>query len=156
MKTIIQSIIDEVACVIANVNEEEALTISCHLQEARRVFVYGDGRSGLVGKAFAMRLMHGGLQVYVAGETITPSIEKDDLLIVISGSGLSETMYRSAYNSKEIGAKVLLVTSNYRSDIAKLSDGILYIPTATKYRLAGEPDTIQPLFPSPSALISYV
>jgi len=36
----------------------------------------GVGRSGLIGRAFAMRLMHLGFEVYVLGETITPAVEK--------------------------------------------------------------------------------
>ena len=36
----------------------------------------GAGRSGLVAKAFAMRLMHLGLEAFVVGETITPALNK--------------------------------------------------------------------------------
>ncbi|MGZ4892148.1 MAG: SIS domain-containing protein, partial [Halobacteriota archaeon] len=56
-------------------------------QNHKRLFVMGAGRSGLVVKGFAMRLMHLGFNVYVVGETVTPAVETDDLLIVISGSG---------------------------------------------------------------------
>ncbi len=37
------------------------------LLSAKRVFVVGAGRSGLVVKAFAMRLMHLNIDVYVVG-----------------------------------------------------------------------------------------
>ncbi|HJQ93289.1 MAG TPA: hypothetical protein VJ874_03265, partial [Candidatus Thermoplasmatota archaeon] len=37
------------------------------LQPARRVFLYGRGRSGFVARAFAVRLMHLGYQTYVVG-----------------------------------------------------------------------------------------
>lgn len=39
----------------------------------KKVLVVGAGRSELVGKAFAMRLMHLSFNIYVLGETITPS-----------------------------------------------------------------------------------
>ena len=55
--------------------------------DSNKILIVGQGRSGLVGRAFAMRLMHLGLSVYVVGETITPSIEMGDLLFAISGSG---------------------------------------------------------------------
>ena len=55
-----------------------------------RIFVYGAGRSGLMLKALAMRLMQLGKTVYVVGETITPSIQKGDLLIVASASGTKQ------------------------------------------------------------------
>jgi Predicted sugar phosphate isomerase involved in capsule formation len=45
----------------------------------------GAGRSGLVAKAFAMRLMHLGMISYVVGETITPALQTGDLIVVLSG-----------------------------------------------------------------------
>ena len=36
-----------------------------------KIFVVGQGRSGFVGRAFALRLLNMGLTVYFLGETIT-------------------------------------------------------------------------------------
>jgi 6-phospho-3-hexuloisomerase len=145
MKSIIDTVASEMTTVLTNVSEEEALHFSQKLNEAKRIFVTGEGRSGLMGKAFAMRLMHGGYTVYVIGETITPSIEEGDLLIAISGSGSTGAIYQFAAKAKEAGAKVLLVTTNKEAKIATISDGALVIPAATKYRRPEEPSTIQPL-----------
>lgn len=145
MKSIINTVAEEISTVLFNVIEEEAVDLSMHLQEAKTIFVYGEGRSGLMGKAFAMRLMHGGFPVYVVGETITPSIGADDLLVVISGSGSTETMLQFATKSKDLGAKVFLVTTNRDSKMALICSGILMIPAATKHRRLSEPETIQPL-----------
>ena len=49
--------------------------------DSNHIFVCGEGRSGLVARMIAMRLMHLGCQVYVVGETTTPSIKTNDLLI---------------------------------------------------------------------------
>jgi len=72
----------------------------------RRIFVVGAGRSGLVARAFAMRLMHLGFSVHVVGETTTPRMDPGDLLIVISGSG--ETLYPAtiAGEAKKIGGGI--------------------------------------------------
>jgi 6-phospho-3-hexuloisomerase len=145
MRTIISTVANEVSTVLANVSDEEALSLANELQQAKRIFVLGEGRSGLMGKAFAMRLMHGGYHVYVVGETITPSIAKDDLLVVISGSGSTGSIYQFAEKAKKAGAKLFSVTTNRKSKIASISDGILVIPAATKYRRSTEPTTIQPL-----------
>jgi 6-phospho-3-hexuloisomerase len=145
MKLIINTVSEEIQMVLSKVKEEEANALSKELKAAKRVFVTGEGRSGLMGKAIAMRLMHGGFTVYVIGETITPSIEKDDLLIAISGSGTTGSIFQFASKSKEIGARVFLVTTNKDSKIGSISDGVLIIPAATKYRLPEEPKTIQPL-----------
>lgn len=145
MKTIIQKVAEEISTVLSNVNEEEAIQLSAQLKVAKRVFVYGEGRSGLMGKAFAMRLMHGGFQVFVIGETITPSIEKGDLLVAISGSGSTEAILKFASKAKESEANIFLVTTNKESKIAAICDGVLNIPAATKHRRPTEPATIQPL-----------
>src|SRR5687767_11860125 len=57
------------------------------LQPKRRIFLYGRGRSGFVARAFAVRLMHLGFQTYVVGETITAPVAKQDVVILVSGSG---------------------------------------------------------------------
>jgi len=48
-----------------------------------KILLLGTGRSGFVGRAFALRLMHLGFSVYVSGETITPALSADDLVVVI-------------------------------------------------------------------------
>ncbi|MCK6208776.1 6-phospho-3-hexuloisomerase [Bacillus infantis] len=145
MKNIIETISNEISTVLSKVSPEEGLAVSQELKSAKRIFVYGEGRSGLMGKAFAMRLMHGGYEVYAVGETITPSIGKGDLLVAISGSGSTGMIYEFAAKAKEIGARVVLVTTSRESKIAKISDRVLVIPAATKYRRPEEPATIQPL-----------
>lgn len=145
MKSIIHKVVNEVSTVLGNVSEEEVLHLSAQLKKAKRIFVYGEGRSGLMGKAFAMRLMHGGFPVYVIGETVTPSIGEDDLLVAISGSGSTSVILQFTKQAKQLGAKVFLVTTNRESPIATMSDGIVIIPAATKHRRHGEPPTIQPL-----------
>ncbi len=57
------------------------------LSDARRVFVYGAGRSGMVARAFAVRLYHLGYTVYVIGETVAAPVQKGDVVVLISGSG---------------------------------------------------------------------
>jgi 6-phospho-3-hexuloisomerase len=43
-----------------------------HIIAGRKIFIYGVGRSGLIAKAFAIRLVQMGLEVFFVGETITP------------------------------------------------------------------------------------
>lgn len=145
MKKVINTVANEISTVLENINPNEALQLSEHLKKAKRIFISGEGRSGLMGKAFAMRLMHGGFHVYVIGETITPSIEKGDLLVTISGSGSTGSLLQFASKAKEVEATNFLVTTNKASKIAEFSDGVLVIPAATKYRRENEPETIQPL-----------
>ena len=67
---------------------------------------------GLAAKAFAMRLMHLGLPVFVAGETTRASeIARGDLLIIGSGCGHTVSLVGMAEKAKVLGASVALVTT---------------------------------------------
>ena len=113
---------------IANtISDDDVNKFVSELLNAKRIYVMGAGRSGLVAKAFAMRLMHLGLQSFVVGETITPSMNKGDVMIIFSGSGRTKTIADIAETAKEIGAKICLITSNAESRIGKISDCIVII-----------------------------
>jgi 6-phospho-3-hexuloisomerase len=96
---------------------------------ANRIFTMGAGRSGLVAKSFAMRLMHMGFTAYVVGETITPAIGKGDLIVAFSGSGNTKTIGDIAETARHLGATVALVSSNPDSRIGKAADVIITIET---------------------------
>lgn len=95
---------------------------------ANRVFVVGAGRSGLVVKSFAMRLMHLDVDVYVIGETITRSLRRKDLLIALSGSGETDLIVESAKIAKKVKAKIVAITSYPESSLAKLADLVVVLP----------------------------
>jgi len=89
---------------------------------ANRIFIGGAGRSGLVSRFFAMRLVHSGYKVYMVGEIVTPSIQAGDLFIVISGSGGTETLMPLVKKAKSMGAKVAVVSMKSQSPMAELAD----------------------------------
>ncbi|MEM1590866.1 MAG: 6-phospho-3-hexuloisomerase [Sulfolobales archaeon] len=101
-------------------------------KEGRKVLVVGAGRSGLIGRAFAMRLMHLGFNVYVLGDTVVPPLRAGDALIAISGSGRTRSVITVAEAAKSVGAKVIALTTYINSPLAKLSDIIVEIPGRTK------------------------
>lgn len=124
------------------------------LLSARRVFAVGAGRSGLVVKAFAMRLMHLDLDVYVVGETITPAIRVGDVLVAVSGSGETDLVVQAAKVAKKVGAKIVGITSYPNSSLSRLSDLTVIIPgrkkvartpTYMRRELAGEYASLTPL-----------
>lgn len=91
------------------------------LQPARRVFLYGRGRSGFVARAFAVRLMHLGYQTYVVGETITAPVMKDDVVILVSGSGSTYPVVMTAELGRRQGATVVAITAQPESEVARLA-----------------------------------
>ena len=105
------------------------------IDQYKKIMIIGAGRSGLIGKAFAMRLMHLGFNVYVIGETITPRINKGDIIIAISGSGSTELVITAAATAKKIGAKIIAITSYPDSPLGKIADHIIYVPGRTKVSL---------------------
>lgn len=132
------SISDHVKKIAGSIDENEVNRMIDYIQEAEKVFVYGAGRSGLVGKAFSMRLMHLGVNVYVVGDVITPGIEKNDVLIVVSGSGETTIPVNSAKIAKEAGARIIGLTTYPNSSLGKAADLTVKIEGRTK--LEGEKD----------------
>jgi len=90
--------------------------------KAKHIFVTGAGRSGLVSRFFAMRLVHSGYNVSMVGEIVTPSIQSGDLLIVISGSGGTETLMPLLKKAKSVGAKIAVVSMKKQSAMAEMAD----------------------------------
>ena len=80
-------ILSELAEVASHVDVKEMDALVCRMAKAKRIFVAGMGRSGLMARALAMRLMHLKMQVFVVGETTTPSIKRGDLLTTSSTPG---------------------------------------------------------------------
>ncbi|MGZ7046677.1 MAG: 6-phospho-3-hexuloisomerase [Methanobacterium sp.] len=128
----IDEIIDNVKDVSRDVDNERINNMLDMLISANNVFIIGLGRSGLVARAFAMRLMHLGISVYVVGETITPAINSNDCLLAISGSGETSFIISTAKISRKRNAKIIAVTSYEDSTLGKLSDLIIHVKGRTK------------------------
>jgi 6-phospho 3-hexuloisomerase len=95
--------------------------------KAKRIFIFGAGRSGLVGKAFAMRLMHLGKKVFFIGETTTPAIEKNDALFFVSGSGNTLSVVNMIRATKTKKIKILGITSCKDGALFKEGDNVICI-----------------------------
>ena len=111
----------------------EALDRTVHeLQQARRVFTFGAGRSGIALNMTAMRLMHLGLSVHVVGETTAPAIEAGDVLLVASGSGTTEGIVSAVRTAADVGASTVALTTDASSIIAELAQVTIVVPAAKK------------------------
>jgi len=142
---LVPRILDEVTGVLERLDPGQADAVADRLDAARHVVVTGEGRSGFMARAFAMRLMHLGLDVHVVGETTTPALRAGDTVVAVSGSGTTAATVRVAEQAVSVGAEVLAVTTDPQSPLAQRADLVATIPAATKHRRAGEAATIQPL-----------
>jgi 6-phospho-3-hexuloisomerase len=122
----------EIEETVSGINPEQLAALADRVRGADRVFLAGAGRSGLVLRMAAMRLMHLGLTVHVAGDTTTPAIRGGDLLVVASGSGTTSGVVKSAETAVRAGAKVAALTTRPNSPVAELSDALVVIPAAQK------------------------
>ncbi len=141
----LDTVLAEIGHVVDKIDPTALDTMASSLVVAERVFVAGEGRSGFMAKAFAMRLMHLGLPVFVIGETTTPALSDDDTLVAVSGSGTTGGTVRVAEQATRLGATLWAVTTDPDSPLGRMADRKLVIPAATKHRRVDETPTIQPL-----------
>lgn len=98
----------------------------------KKIFIVGMGRSGFVGRAFALRLMNLSFNVFFLGETITPAAEKEDLVIAISGTGSTKMVLTACAAARDICATVVAVTSFPESPLGKMANHVVVVRGRTK------------------------
>lgn len=125
-------VLDENARLLNSVAAERWDAVAALITSARSVFVIGNGRSGLAVQMAAMRLMHLGLRVHVAGEVTAPAVRAGDVLIAVSGSGTTASVVAAADTAGRVGAAVVAVTTARDSPLAQRADEVLVLPAADK------------------------
>ncbi|NYB52497.1 MAG: 6-phospho-3-hexuloisomerase [Methanobacteriaceae archaeon] len=118
--------------VIDRINEERVEEMIQCILDADSIFIVGSGRSELVGKAFAMRLMHLGFRVYVVGDVTTPALTDKDCLVAISGSGETKTVAIASGTAREVGTKVVGITTDPESTVGRNADVVVNIESKSK------------------------
>nr|BFD81216.1 SIS domain-containing protein [Streptomyces sp. Xyl84] len=120
-------VVRELDAMLSHVDDRTAAVLVTQLRDADRIFVAGAGRSKLSVEGFAMRLTHLGLNVHVAGDVTTPAVGPGDLLVVCSGSGETPTSVVMAENAAAAGARVVAVTANADSRLARGADLVVHL-----------------------------
>jgi 6-phospho-3-hexuloisomerase len=132
------AIVDEISQALAGIAAGHLRHLETAFEDTgRRWFFTGQGRSGLVARMTAMRMMHIGRTVHVAGETTAPSIRAGDGLLVISGSGMTPASISQARVASGEGADVVGITRNPAGQLAGLADPAVIIPVAHSKQLGG-------------------
>ncbi len=128
-----QLIIEKISGILEATDNTYEVKLTNLLDGAKRIFIAGAGRSRLVGNFFAMRLVHGGYEVSVVGEIVTPSIKAGDLLIIISGSGETEQLIAFTKSARKVGANIVLISAKSDSTIGDMADAVFQIGRAEQY-----------------------
>ena len=139
----IKTIMNELEHALNQISEIEASELLDLIESSGKVFLAGAGRSGLMAKAFCMRLMHMGINAHVLAETTTGTYEKNDLLILCTGSGETGTLVHYAKKAKSIGGKVACVTIKPESTVGQLADFVVKMPGSVKE--SSSEATVQPM-----------
>ncbi|MHA1595030.1 MAG: SIS domain-containing protein [Candidatus Baldrarchaeia archaeon] len=158
LKEFANALLKEVRKNIDRIDEKTINKIVDVIRNADRVIVVGVGRSFVVARDFAIRLVQLGINVSLAGEEVSdvylPIRGERDVVFAISGSGETEEVIDVCSIAHERGATVIAVTSYPDSTLGKLADYIVEVKGRVKPRasppmkefpdyMSGEPiDTI--------------
>jgi 6-phospho-3-hexuloisomerase len=123
---LIKLVLNENLELLTSIDETEVNLLVEKIIRAKKIIRYGAGRMGFGLKAFIMRLNHLGKEAYFFGDNFVPRFDKDDLIIVTSGSGNT----KSVLNILEIainkaGCDSFAITGNNKSPMATLANNSL-------------------------------
>ena len=143
IQEMIEAILEENRSLVQSLSDRVAQDFIQGILNAGSIFFSAQGRTGFILRCFCMRLMHLGFNVYFCGETITPAITRDDLLIVLSGSGETPSTLESVKSAKKYHARTYGILGNMESRIASIVDTSIHLPGTTKLCRKGEPHSLQ-------------
>ena len=152
-KNVLEIEADAVKSLALNLDKNFALAVELLSTAAARVIVTGMGKSGLVGRKIAATLASCGTPaIFVhpaeAGHGDLGMIIKKDILIAISYSGNTREIVEVLDFVKRIGIKLIGITGNKNSKLAKYSDVVL----EAKVEKEAEPSGLVPTASSTAAL----
>lgn len=116
---------ERVTQALAEIDPTAIVGVVGALLKAPSIFVYGAGRSGIIGRAFAMRLVQTGLTAYVIGESVTPIVRRGDAVFILSNRGESYSSIQTANIVRREGAELIVVTARRTSKLAHAATRLL-------------------------------
>jgi len=134
-----KAILAEIGGILDAVPEEKTETFIEALLGARRVFVYGLGRSGLVARMFGMRLVHLGREATIVGDTTTPAIRAGDLLVECSRTGRSPILRHGVNLAHREGAKAVAILGERDTPLGRLADSVVRLPVEVAHGEGDQP-----------------
>jgi 6-phospho-3-hexuloisomerase len=123
-------LVDEALASLKQVPRGSIDALTDHIRQTRAVILFGRGRSGAMARAFATRLGHLGFRAFFVGETSTPPVTQDDLVLLVSGSGETFSVTLTAQIASGMGARVVCITATEDSTLAELSDLVIHLTSS--------------------------
>lgn len=130
------------------INEAQFLRVCTLLSNAKRVYIYGQGSSGLAALEMKFRFMRLGMICEAITDLHTMLmnrvlVDEECLVIGISVSA-NESIVEAVRQSKQQGAKTVLITSKKSDDLQAVSDELVLIAMKNALDQGG---MISPQFP---------
>jgi len=132
VKKVAKEILQNASWSIEQLKEKDIKGMVDILLKAKKIFLLGVGHSGLIGKIFAMKLVHLGFDSYVVGDVTTPALNFEDVMVAISQSGETSTILTLCRKAKKLGGKIIAITSSPKSTLSKLADHTVLIRAKSK------------------------
>ncbi|NBH83743.1 MurR/RpiR family transcriptional regulator [bacterium C-53] len=116
---------------------EELNRIVMLLAASKYIYLYGIGASFLVAKDFQQKFERVNKRTFLYEDihlqlVSSTNLEKDDVAIIVSYSGLTKEMVEIAKNIKMCGGKIIALTKYGTSKLSSMSDYNLFVPTLEK------------------------
>lgn len=145
IKNNIEIILNELQTVLSKIDQTECDQLIEAIFNANKIVGIGAGKVWMATKWFIMRLGHFWRQAWFIWDTTVPNTSDWDLILVVSGSGETQTIYDLLVIWKNNGAKIALVTGNPDSRMWKLADIIVKVTAPSKTKAVDGFKSIQPM-----------
>ena len=123
-------VVEELAALFEHYDPEPGELLAEAILGARRVLPAGQGRSGLVAAAFAVRLGHLGVETHLVGDVTAPAVGPGDLVVALSRSGHTAITLHQAQRAAAAGARVAAVGADAGSPLLRAADVPVVLPLA--------------------------
>jgi len=138
------AVLDEMLLAAKSMSFVQCDELAEQLIAARRIYVHGAGRCGLIMRTFAIRLTHLSLPVHVVGDATSPAAASGDFLLIGSGSGETGGTVWIARQGHELGLSVAALTTSSKSSLAGIAQTLYLIPGVAKNDSDAAERSIQP------------
>lgn len=128
MRSSVEYVLGQLRATVDAVPEDGLERLAGLVRASRNVFLFGRGRSGLVARALAIRLVHLGIRAFVVGESITPPVGAGDLVLLFSGTGETFSVTLTAEIAKRQGARIAAITAEPDASLARLATTVVVLP----------------------------
>lgn len=142
------AVLDELRRTLESIDPASLERLKNDILAADQVFFVGVGRVMLSLQSICKRLAHLGVKAHYVGEITEPHLNKNDLLIVGSGSGSSLFPLAIARKARTtVDCRIVHIGSNENSPMKDICDYMVRVPVRTKndFEDEHEIDSVQPM-----------